>query len=85
MEKKDFAIAVFDLKHKAFITIFSIDLDNKVYPSKKAQITYLKADKALAKVPSKYADFTDIFSQKLAVKLFKHMGINNQAIKLVDN
>ena len=52
-----------------------------MHSSKKAQITYLKADKALTKVSSKYADFTDFFSPKLAIKLPKHTRINNHIIK----
>ncbi len=42
-------------------------------------------DKALSEVPSKYADFIDILSPKLAVELPKHIGINNYGIELVDN
>ncbi len=34
-------------------------------------------------MPSKYADFVDIFSPKLAVELLEYMRINNHAIKLV--
>ncbi len=49
------------------------------------QITYLKADEAPSKVHSKYTNFADIFSLKLAVELLKHMRINNHNIKLVDN
>ena len=56
-----------------------------MYPLKRAYIAYLKADKAFTKGPSKYANFEDIFSQKLAVKLPKYTGINNYAIKLVNN
>ena len=52
---------------------------------KKAQIVYLKADEASIEVLSKYADFVDIFLPKLAIKLLKHMKINNHAIKLVDD
>ena len=53
--------------------------------SKKAQIAYLKADKASTKVPNKYANFIDVFLPKLAAELFKHMKINDHAIELVDN
>ena len=42
------------------------------------------AEKALTKVLVKYSDFADAFSPDLASKLFKHIGINNHAIKLVD-
>ena len=56
-----------------------------MHPSKKAQIIHLKVDEALTKVHSKYADFIDGFSLKLAVKLFKHIITNNYAIKLLDD
>ena len=52
---------------------------------KRAQIAHLKVDKAPIKVFSKYADFTDVFSLKLAIKLLKHMKINNYIIELVDD
>ena len=56
-----------------------------MYPSRKAQIAHLKADKAPTKVSSKYADFIDVFLLKLAIKLLKYTRINNYAIELVDN
>ena len=43
-----------------------------MYFLKKAQIVYLKADEAIYKILSKYADFTDVFSQKLALELFEY-------------
>ncbi len=42
-------------------------------------------DEAPTKVPSEYANFADAFSLKLAVKLPEHIGINDHAIKLVDD
>ena len=56
-----------------------------MHSSKKAQIAHLKADEALTKVPSKYVDFADVFSSKLAAELPEHTEINNYAIKLVDD
>ncbi len=56
-----------------------------MHPSKKAQIAHLKVGKAHIKVSSKYVDFPDIFSSKLAVKIPKHMGINDHTIELLDN
>ncbi len=56
-----------------------------MYPSKKAQIAHLKADKAPTKVSSEYADFADVFLPKLASELPEHMGIYDHAIKLVDD
>lgn len=62
-----------------------MDLDNEMYPSKKTHIVYLKADKVLVQVPSKYADFADVFLFKLAIELPKHTEINDYAVKLVNN
>ncbi len=48
-------------------------------------MAHLKADEAYSKVSNEYADFTNIFSPKLAAELPEHTGINNHAIELVDN
>ena len=84
---KEFAVAALVPYHKTFvvdITTLSIDPSDKVDLSRKAQIAYLKADKALTKVLSKYADFADVFSLKLAIKLLEH-GISDYSIELVDD
>ena len=88
IRKKKFAIAVLDLKYEAFIIYviaFSIYFSDKMHPSKKAQIAYLKVDEAPTKVPNKYTDFTNVFSVKLIAKLRKHTEINDHTIKLVDD
>ncbi len=36
-------------------------------------------------VPSKYADFVDVFSQKLTAELAKHIEINDYTIELIDD
>ncbi len=56
-----------------------------MHPSRRAQIAHLKADEASTEVPNEYADFTDVFSPKLAVELPEHTGINDHAIELVDD
>ncbi len=56
-----------------------------MYPSRRAQIAHLKTDEAPTKVPSKYTDFADVFSPKLAAELPEHTGINDHAIELVDD
>ena len=56
-----------------------------MHPLKRAQIAHLKVDEAFTQVPSKYADFVDIFLLKLVVKLLEYTRINNHAIKLVDD
>ncbi len=63
----------------------SLDIGDKRHHSKKAQIAYLKADKAPIEVPSKYTDYVDVFSPKLAVELLKYTSINNHVIILVDD
>ena len=74
IDRKEFAAETLDLKHKTFIVhilAFNVNSGDEVYPSKKAQITYLKADKAPTKGFSKCADFVDILLLKLTIKLFK--------------
>ncbi len=60
-------------------------MSDEVHLSRRAQIAHLKADETLIKVPSEYADFADVFLPKLAVELPEHTGINDHAIKFVDN
>ena len=70
ISKKEFAVVALDLEHEAFIihvAAFSINSGDEVYLSKRAQIAYLKANEAPTEVPSKYADFANVFSPKLAV------------------
>ena len=85
--KKEFLAATLDLEHEDFvvhIAALSIDLGDEVHPSKRAQIAHLKADEALTEVPSKYANFADVFSPKLAAE-FPKPRISNHAIKLVND
>ena len=87
MEKK-FAIGALNPKYKIFIVYiaaFSVDSDDEVHPSKKAQIAHLIANEVLIKVFSKYTDFADVFLPKLVVKLLKYIKINNYTIELIDN
>ncbi len=88
MGKKKFATAAFDSEYETFVVhvaALSVDLGDEKHPSRKAQKAYLKVDKAPTKVPSEYADFTDVFSSKLATDLPKYMRINDHTIELVDD
>ncbi len=72
------------MEHEAFVvyvTAISVDSSDKMYPLKNAQKAHLKADKAIIKIPSKYADFANIFSPKFVIELPKYMKINNYAIE----
>lgn len=48
-------------------------------------MAYLKTDGASTKGFSKYTHFAVIFSSKLAAKFPNHTGINNYAIKLIND
>ena len=88
IEKKEFAAAALEPEYKTFVVYIptpSVDSSDEVYPLRRAQIAYLKADEALSEVPSKYADFADVFSPKLAAELLEYMGINDYTIELVDD
>ena len=56
-----------------------------MHPLKSALIAYLKADRVSIKVPSKYADFANVFSPKLVAELPEYMRINDHAIELMDD
>ncbi len=86
--KKEFVAVTLDQEYEVFvvhIVALSVDLGYEVYPSRRAQIAHPKADKALSEVLSKYADFVDVFSPRLAVEYPEHTGINDHAIEFVDD
>ena len=56
-----------------------------VYPFRRSQVSGLIDKEAPTKVPAEYSNFADVFSSDLAFELSKHTGINNHAIKLVDD
>ena len=53
-----------------------------IYLAQAAQIAILKQDKAPTQVLPKYADYVDVFSFDLEIKLPKNTGINKHAIIL---
>ena len=86
--KKKFATAVLALEHKIiviYVTALSVDPSDKVHHLRRAQMAHLKVDDTPTKVLSKYADFADVFSQKLVVGLSKHTRINDHIIEFVNN
>ena len=86
--KKKCAIISLDPEYDVFIVYvaaLSVDSGNEGHHLKKAKISHLKVNGAYIKVPSKYADFADIFLPKLAVKFSQYTRINNHAIKLMDD
>lgn len=84
IRKKKFAVAALDSEDKAFIVYITfIGKHSDVYSSCRAQIVFLKANKASTFVSFKYADFADVFSRNLVAKLSKHSGINDYIINLI--
>ena len=95
--KKEFATAALDSKNETYVVhIGSVSsnaslnssisqLELNVHPSRRPQISSLIAKKAPTKVSAKYLDYADVFSPNLVSKLPKHTGINNHAIKLVED
>ena len=95
MGKKEFAAATLDSESEIFVVHVaslssnaspsSSPLKLDVYPSHRPQISGLIVEEAPTKVSVKYSDFVDVFSLDLASELPKHTGINDHAIKLVED
>ena len=90
MGKKEFAAPAFDPEHKTYaIHVASLSstplVTFDVHPSRRPQISGLIGEEASTKVPTEYSDFANLFSPDLASELPEHTGINDHAIKLVDN
>ena len=89
MGKKEFAVIALNPGHETFVvhiaSLKSPSQESNVHPSCKAQIAALVANKASTSIPTEYSDFADVFSPELALKLPKHIEINDHAIKLVYN
>ena len=83
IEKKQFIAKIIDLNYKTFIiyiVALNININIKVYISKKIQIANLNANKTFIEVFNKYANFKDVFLLKLTIELFKYNSINNYTI-----
>ena len=86
--KKEFVAATLDPEHEGFVihvAVLGVDLGDQVHLSRRPQIAHLKANEAFFEVPSKYADFVDVFFLKLAAKLSEHGRINNHDMELEDD
>ena len=84
---KKFAKVALDPKKEAFV-IYITTVSAKsmiIHLAHKAQIALLKADEALVTIPTKYSDFTNVFSKKSVVELLEHTKINNHAIDLEED
>lgn len=67
---------------EAFVVhVFFLNLESMIiYPAQKAQITLLITE--IVTIPAQYLNYINIFSKKLAIKLFWHYHINKHIINL---
>ena len=81
INEKEFANAVLDEKSETFVVyMVSFNLTLGIHPDKAAQITSLLAKKV--KIPNKYLDFSDVFSEEKALALREYIELNEYAINL---
>ena len=94
IDKKEFAKAMLDAKSETFMVHVSaleaplsgmtIHLSRaaQIIGSNPVQVAALKQNEALTKVPTKYSDFADVFSEKKALVLPEQTDLNEHAIEL---
>ena len=61
----------------------ALSVDSNIHASRQAQISLLNIEEVT--IPSKYADYTYVFSSNSTVELPEHTGINNHPINLIDD
>lgn len=87
VKNKEFAATAFDPDDKIFIVYIAFfanyNLSINFYLFYRAQIALLIVYKSLTAIPSKYADFANVFSPDFANKLSKYTRINNYLIDIV--
>ena len=78
IRKKEIVAVTLDPKDKVFVVyIASIIRDSGIYLSCKASIAFLKLDKTFTPIPSKYADFADLFSKDIVTEFPKYNNIKS--------
>ena len=84
INKKKFVKAALDEKSETFVVYVTfLNLVSEIHPHKEAQIAFLLTKKV--KIPNKYSDFTDVFSEEKTLVLPKHIKLNEHAINLEDS
>ena len=72
-----------DPEHETFVLhVASLNLVPGIYPDREAQIAFLLTEEV--KIPGKYSDFTDVFSEEKALVLPERTELNEHAIDLED-
>ena len=81
INKKKFAKAALDENSETFVIhVASLSLVPGIYPDREAQIAFLLTEKV--KIPDKYSDFTNVFSEEKALVLPERTKLNKHAIDL---
>ena len=81
IDKKEVAKVALDEKSKTFIVyVVSLNLTLGIHPDRAAKIASLSAKEV--RIPDKYSDFDNVFSEEKALVLPKHNGLNENAIDL---
>ena len=72
-----------DENSKTFVVhVASLSLVPGIHPDREAQIASLLTEEV--KIPDKYSDFTDVFSEEKALVLSERTEFNEHAIDLED-
>ena len=83
IDKKEFAKEALDENSETFVIyVASLSLVPWIYPDKEAQIDSFLIKKV--KIPDKYLDFTNVFSEEKVLVLPEHTKFNEHAINLED-
>ena len=83
INKKEFAKAALDEKSETFVIhVASLNLVLRIHLDREAQIAFLFTEEV--KIPDKYSDFTDVFSEEKALVLPERTELNEHAIDLED-
>ena len=85
INKKEFAKAALDENSETFVVhVASLNLAPApgIHPDRAAQIASLLTEEV--KIPDKYSDFTDVFSEEKALVLPERTELNEHAINLED-
>lgn len=86
INKREFIKVVQDKSPKTFVIhMATLEAEALIYLLRAVQIAALQWDKAPTKVLPKYKDYADIFFSNLLIELPKNTGINDHAIKLVED
>ena len=84
IDKKKFAAAALNKEDETFVVhMAAFSVGSNIHLSRKAEIPLLDVKEVT--IPSKYADYTDVFSPDSVAELPEHTGINDHPINLIDD